>query len=88
MEDKKLENRFHEKDPIKQLKKIIKRAEQEWQKNIDNEKNPILKIFKQDYKDLSEIENKLKVFELKYGIELELKYPKKPKGQWGKLIKL
>lgn len=76
------------KNPLRYLKKAIERAEKDWRKEINDEENPMLKMFKQDYKDLIEIESKLIVFEAKYGVKLTLEFPEKPRTFWGKGIKL
>ena len=74
-------------NPFKILKNAIERAEKEWQKDIENTENPLLKMIKQDYKDLIEIESKFWLLKEKYGIEVRLVYPGKPKGNfWGKGI--
>ena len=68
-------------NPFDILRKIINENEKEWQKDIDNTKRPImfsnLKILKQDYKDLAEIETKLRSYELRYGICFKLMLLKK-----------
>jgi len=64
-------------NPFDILRKIINENEKEWQKDIDNTKHPILKILKQDYKDLAEIEKKLRSYELRYGICFKLMLLKK-----------
>ncbi len=71
-------------NPFETLKKIIKESEKQCQKDIDTTKNPLLKMIKQDYKDLVEIESKLLLLRMKYGIGIKLVYPKEPKGRWFK----
>ena len=68
------------------FKEMIKQIEKEIQKDIDNTKEPDLKLWKEMMRDLADIESKLGVFELKYGIRFEwkkVKIPKNPKW-WGK----
>lgn len=67
------------KEVFKKIRQAVEGVEKEWQKDIDDEKNPILKDIKQDIKDLADIENKLQLLKLKYGISVEIKYPKQMK---------
>jgi hypothetical protein len=71
---------------IERLKRIVKKADEEWQKRIDSEPNIVVRQLKQDFKDLSDLERKLEYFELMYGIELQLKIPKTVKGPWGQSV--
>ena len=65
------------KKVFEEIEKYIKQAEEICKKDIANEKNPILKMIKQDFKDLSEIQNKLNLLYPKYGITVRLVFPKK-----------
>jgi len=75
-----------EKNLFKLLKDQIEHCEKQWQKDIDDTKNPILKGIKQDYKDLADIETKFLTLKLKYGISLQIVYPKMPKSFYRKSL--
>jgi hypothetical protein len=70
------------KDVFKELKTIVRKAEADWKKNIRDEKNPVLKMIKQDYKDLVDIQTKLWGLNAKYGIEVRLYFPKPKRDRW------
>jgi hypothetical protein len=74
--------------PLKMLQVAVRQAEKEWQEDIDNTKNPVLRQIKQDYKDLVEIEHKLEYFYLMYGIDVKLYVPKNMPKMKGIIKKL
>ena len=61
--------------PLEELKKVIKNCEKQRQKDIDDTKDSLLKQFKQDLKDLSDVAHKLNYFRVVYGIDVELVFP-------------
>lgn len=74
------------KNALEKLKEIVKNAEEEWENDIENTKNPILKMVKRDMKQLVKIQAGMHYFEAMYGVKLELKFPKEPEGKWAKSV--
>lgn len=68
------------------IKKIIKRVEAQWKKDIKETKNPVLRTIKGDYKKLCNMMALAEYFEIVYGIRFELKSYKPITNSWGKSI--
>ena len=73
---------------LKEINKYVTYQEKECQKRIDDEKNPILKMMRQDQRKISKLTSLLWYFEQMYGIEIEWKIrtKKAPESHWGESI--
>ena len=65
------------KQATKYLEKAVQDSINEYQKSIDNKKDPVIKQTRQDIKDLQEIEAKLWRFEQVYGAKVQIVFPEK-----------